>query len=817
MRNKEHYTNKYVCLIFYACSFFLPVMLYMVVYARGHFWPFGDRSVLVCDLLDQLFPFITSIRYTHTGGNSFFFNWSCSLGGNYFGLHGYYLNSPLNFFTRFVPVEKMPQAIAVLTVIKTGLMGLTFSISQVHMVKKYLKVVGCRIFAFLPLTIAYTFTVYNFKYAMHLMWFDSLILLPLVILGVEEIFEGKKGLLYLVSLTGAFYFNYYIGYMIGIFSALYFIARMITEFSLKDIKVLLKKGIRYFLVSVSSIGLVAPLLTGILTDLSRGKIDGEELIVHNPLMFENIGEMFKKLRAIDLELPTARSGWFEAVLVLAFLLLPNIKLREKISYALLHAFMILSFYNTRLYLMWHCFRYPNDFLYRFQFLYNFLFVLTALRALCGVFEIIGRKKSAEEFFTKKKFLYAFLVISSVILFAECVELGKRSLAVMGNLDIKYRYKMISDYEEFIGTTKPLTDRIMGSDKDLYRVNLDYLMTRNDSMILGYNGINFFSSTYNRNINSFLSNIGFSQYSVWNAGYGTNPSVDGLLSVRYSLSPYEPGDYYSKTIENNGVSVYVNDHTAGVIYAAPVDTLSPEIVDWDVYQNLNRIMDDLDGSEVDENYYTELAYELTTNGNRMDITFDTVSNQPVYMQMVNFANPESSLYINGEEYVKYFTTDTQHNIYVGTYEPNERVEISVVSDNGETVYPPIVHIAQLDTGAVSALMDRLRDSSLHIDSYEDGKISGRIYVPEGCRIITSIPAEDGWTVKVDDNVISTDVFADTFIAMDVSPGEHYITMKYYSPGIKNYTWIMVVSFIFILFYLQFENIVSKCKDRHIKIA
>ena len=54
------------------------------------------------------------------------------------------------------------------------------------------------------------------------MWMDGVILLPLVILGIDRLFEEHRLIPYVVPLSLSFITNYYIGFMVAIFSALYF-------------------------------------------------------------------------------------------------------------------------------------------------------------------------------------------------------------------------------------------------------------------------------------------------------------------------------------------------------------------------------------------------------------------------------------------------------------------------------------------------------------------------------------------------------------------------------------------------------------------
>lgn len=54
------------------------------------------------------------------------------------------------------------------------------------------------------------------------MWIDELIFLPLVVLGIERLIKKKDFVLYTVSLAFCAMSNFYIGYMVCIFTFFYF-------------------------------------------------------------------------------------------------------------------------------------------------------------------------------------------------------------------------------------------------------------------------------------------------------------------------------------------------------------------------------------------------------------------------------------------------------------------------------------------------------------------------------------------------------------------------------------------------------------------
>ena len=61
-----------------------------------------------------------------------------------------------------------------------------------------------------------------------------MILLPIIVLGIEKIIDGKKPLTYIASLTLLLFSSYYMGYMVCIFSVVYFFIYYISNHSFAD-------------------------------------------------------------------------------------------------------------------------------------------------------------------------------------------------------------------------------------------------------------------------------------------------------------------------------------------------------------------------------------------------------------------------------------------------------------------------------------------------------------------------------------------------------------------------------------------------------
>ena len=92
---------------------------------------------------------------------------------------------------------------------------------------------------YMPLVFSLMFSLGSFiiGYYFNLMWLDSIAMLPLVMMGIERILKGERGSLFCISLFYALYCNYYIGFMLCLFSCLYFVVLWISarEIKIKNI------------------------------------------------------------------------------------------------------------------------------------------------------------------------------------------------------------------------------------------------------------------------------------------------------------------------------------------------------------------------------------------------------------------------------------------------------------------------------------------------------------------------------------------------------------------------------------------------------
>ncbi len=806
--NKKETVMKLKEISWGAAAFALPALLFLTVLWKGGFYPFGEKSMLIMDMRDQYVAFFTSLRDALFGDDSLFFSWSRSMGGNYWGIVTYYIASPLSFLTLFFSVEHMPAAIEMLTILKLGLCGVSFFIFGSHLARGCAGLISEQRMKplLLALSLCYALMSYNMVYSMSLMWLDGVILLPLILLGVEKILEGRKGFLYLATLSMLLISNYYTGYMVGLYTGMYLLFRTLSTMTGENFRERLGQILRFALLSALSIGIAAPVIFGSWKDLSQGKLtaSGTSYAVDfSQKNFDSLGKLLGKYTNGSYDsitnsgLPAIYCGYLVLALALVFILLRTIRLRERIGALAILGILGISLYYTSLDTAWHGFQIPNWFPYRYAFLLSFTLIYMACRALIAFPEI--RKKAARKGRPAKKkknpnqnarpdyemagrhrkWLEMVGAIALILLVS--AEMRSNASALLAGLDGEFSYMPIAQYNEFLDKTKPLVEQIQKEDKGFYRINQGYEFSKNDAMLLGYHGMTHYSSTFNAAINSLTPKLGISQTYFWNSGYGSNAMLDSLFSVKYILADKAvPASYEMQKDSQKGTASYKNPLVLPLAYGSAPATLSPDLGDASPFVNQNRFFRAL--AATDEDYFTSQEYSLSQNGNVWNYDFTAVSDNPIYLYMRAEGTSYANVFVNDSWVGNYFTSETNGTIFLGNFSQGHPVNVRIEASADQEVNLYYSEISELHMETLTPTLEKLKNNGISLKSHQNGKLSGTITLEEGQDILTSIPYDEGWRIRVDGKEAEAEKFADTFLAIKCPAGKHEIWLSYLSPGI-----------------------------------
>lgn len=566
----------------YFAAFFLPALLLFFAYGCAGSVPFGEKSVLVLDLSAQYVWYLEAFRDAFFGGGSLVYSLSRSLGGEFLGILAYYLASPFSLLVLFFPKTEIQLAVYLIILLKTGASGA----AMFYYLKR--KTPAVSPWLRLGLSAAYALCGFAVAYQSNLMWTDALILLPVIIAGLERLLTDGTRKQYTVSLALLFWCNYYTGYMVCLFCALYFLGFSLVhkaDFHPDFKRCFFRKTTDFIFSSFFGVLSAAPMWLPGLFALTLGKLGSASFV--SPFTFR-----FSLADAIPKILPGTYDTLMEDGLpflycgILVLLLLPLCFCSPKYSNAeklVRGGGMLLLFFSMWLNLtdmVWHGFRSPNCLNYRYAFLLCFLMITTAAKGLAdpprkivrptltmaGVLVVIA----FPVFFFSEKLSYPVpflaltltgLLLGALLLclflshkivrkqiFAGalcallCIELGTNAVLTFRAMDADVGFTRYESFRENFSALSEKASVLNALDTSLYRAETTGHFSTNDNMGAGLYGISGSTSTLHAASLAVLSGLGYPAASHWSKYLAPNPFADALLGIKYCITDTAPQGY-----------------------------------------------------------------------------------------------------------------------------------------------------------------------------------------------------------------------------------------------------------------------------------
>ena len=839
-------------------TFLIPIIIvgihlfYMEIKFPGYFSK--GENLLLADMSSQYNSLFSYIQDVFLNKASIFYSFSKSIGGNMASTIGYYLGSPLNIFYIFVSKESIPLMTFILYLLRVGLCGLFMNIFLVKRFKK-------KTFTILIFSSFYALCAYTVNYYFNSMWLDIVLLAPLIMLGINNIIEKKKILLYTITLSLAIISNFYIAYMVCIFCILYFIYEIIIRFNIKrDFKEVKSILIKFIIGSLLSGGISCFLLLPALTNLSevmRFKTNDNQLhydmrgfknTIFNDLLSKLYIGSHSKESTLSRNRPNLYFGILPLILCYFYYFNHKIKFKEKLTSFIITFIFFLSFFVPVINIFWHAFSFPNGYICRFSFLFMFFMIYIAYKnfikldkiriipslIFIGLYIWISLYISTQYlvFLEKKDIIIScvFVVIYIILLFiVSRLKKGKIILnlllltAVLIEIFINFsdclitnqKMKIITSYSTFYNNVCP---KINNLDNDFYRVDGNYYYSYLDSMICNTNSITSSLSTNAGNLYRSFYKYGYSlTYTTINEDINKLPIMDALLGLKY---------YYAKDELNN--SLYnIKDY----IYTSKYNYVEKKWKEKKVFLYENPYALSL-GILVNSDYYSiyknssldnafeyqdSLIRSLSGNNNNVLNKYNCnylginqykcfIDNNDDYLYLsykypisINW-NSYESIYINNE-YVTTGNSDDIGIIKVPNKYYNQEILIRIGYDNysyNNTEVDSLV-VYSFDLEQFKKDIEYLKKYQVKdIKAYKN-RVEANVEVDDNNILFLSIPYEKGWKVTVDGKDTKYFNIGNGFIGIELSKGKHNIKMKYISPYFYKGLIISIISIIILVVY------------------
>lgn len=708
--NKLWDENRYIIYAFLATA---GTML--IIYFCNSMVPFGDKTILRMDLYHQYGPLFAELYERITSGASLTYSWVSGLGSCFLGNYFNYLSSPIGAIVLFFGHKNMPEAIATMILIKAALSASTFT----YYLKRSLK---SQSFASTAFGILYAFCGYMLAYYWNVMWLDAMVLLPIVLLGIERIINHGKSATYIVGLSLTMLSNYYMSYMLCIFSVIYFIYYFSVNNNLSSVvnkrfkaegivrtlanNKFLRAGTIFALASFAAAGLMACVLLPVYNVLksssaTSGSFPDDFKTYFNFYDFfaNHLAGLTTTIRSSgDDVLPNIYCGVLTIILAPMYFFTKTISKKEKVATIALLGVLYLSFNINTLNYIWHGFHFPNDLPYRQSFIYSFVLLVMAYKTFIRIKEFKSRHFAAvgtallcfviltQELTSKNVtdstviftmiliVLYVLILtvfkdkkyqaasVAALLVVCVCSEVVMCDTTAVSITVDKTPY--VSDYEEF-QEIKEQIDEI--EDGKFYRMELTDLRTRMDPSWYYYNGVSVFSSMATEIVSNLQDDLGMMSNRINSYTYNPQTPVYNLMfSLKYLVNNEEPNvlstEYYAAVAKNDKFEAFKNKYNLPIAYC-----VNSDVANWATQEYIDnwKFETSEDPFQLQGEFFN-LATGLGNPFERLDVSYITYSNIQPFTEDIT----STSFYFQKDNNdadastTFYINTEKEGNVYFG---------------------------------------------------------------------------------------------------------------------------------------------------------
>lgn len=816
-------------------AFFLPVLIVVSAFAVTGIFPFGPNQIAVIDMYHQYVPFLSELQYKLQHGDSLFYTWNGAGGSNFWNLLAYYGASPLNLLLVMFPAGSIMEGVTSILLIKIGLTGsFTFL---------FLRYIRSSSWIAVGFSTMYALCSYVMGYYWCIMWMDAVMLFPMVMLGLYRLIDEGKPALYTVSLALTVFCNYYIAIMVCIFilfyyPVLYFI-RVRDGGRRKCLETTgLAAGCSLLGIAMAAVMLVPAYISMQNTYYISSSPPEDWYFYYYPI--ELFNQLLPEAQLTFREgLPNLYSGMLVVMLLAAYIMCDRISVREKLLNGAFLVFIFFSLNTNILNFMWHGMHFPNQLPYRYTFMVSFILITMAYRAFSHIdsisvrritailavgfgYYLITQKLLADNLDSPTAFFYIGMILLTgygvILILYRNGRITVRGVTILILIFISAEmcWNTCSSFEKVGNTTREnytenSTDIMKlaeeAKERDFARIEIDESNNFNSPAFYHFRGLSQFSSSINADVTALMERIGLEGAPEKNRfNYNvTNPVTNAMLNVKYIIGKNQPlNDKDFKLIATEGNSaLYESDYPLSIGYMAPHTIRTWKFDSINPFENLNSYVKAVTGGEI-ERVFEELEIgPIQTVERDAAITADNM----ITVSAVNHEEAGSvSVRFTAEGTQKYYIfceADHAESITVQRARKSENLDIqsdcgSIINlgeiKDGEEFQAVIgyvegqdsnvrIHVCTLDEAAWAKAYEKMSASMMTVEEYGDTYIRGNVKAGHGEVLVTSIPYEKGWTLRVDGKKREiSELAGDAWISLEPGEGTHEIELSFRPSGI-----------------------------------
>lgn len=798
---KENIKSK----LHYLIAPLIVLVTFTVIMLIKGMYPFGTNIIANLNMDDIYIPTYYKLYDILHGNASIFYDYNLGGGTNILGtLISNGLLSPLSWIVYFSSRSYIPYFMTFIVLIKF----MIISITSYYAFSKLFKNTG-RFYNIL-FSLIYTLSGYTILMYSNIIWLENIALLPLLVLGLKNIFDNKKSKLFVTALVLSLINNYQISFMIIAFLIIFTCLGLYYLASKKDRKEIATKVLTYIVFSLLlSAFATLPCIMQVEGSYKLGSIFNESYL------FEKLIYFF----------PTT------LIIILFIKQITNRKNDKKYSifYLLLFILSSIGVFIPSISKVINAGTYSN-FPFKYGFIPIFVLILGSMHYLNNNKNIIKTK-------VNKNFALAAYIILNIFLLYIINTFKNVMLDSNISVDIQYVKQFIALLVIFIVNLLIIYLALLNSEK--FRKFLLIYSTCVSIIIFGYFAIPKISSSiklkeFKENItfntdsiyrhkdntlslganfsqvlnipsnSSFTSTNSKSQYkNYYNLGYlteglslyssGGTIFSDLITANKYIISYQElPDNLYKLVNENNGVYYYESKYSLSFAIPYFGDTYNSygtSIFNYQnkIYQKLFNKKDNIieiskpsfeykNIDVTDENFYYPTAEEssirFTTEVKELSNLYINLDIEygNVYAILVNGVAIKNPTLTNRHN--KTFPISDQTTILLGQFE-NETIEISLKTEG------VIINDYELGLLSTNKFINLVEDNKENISvstKMSTMKISYN-NIDNNKSLLIPINYSDGFIITNNNKEISYTSNFNNYISVDLEEGNNYIVIKY----------------------------------------
>lgn len=802
-------------------TFVISYIIINILFVINEITPYGTFTTLKVDFFHQYGPMLKELWYRITHSKSLLYSFNMSMGLPIYRNFFNYLSSPFNILLIFFNDKTIITGYSFIIMLRVSFTACTF---HYYLENKFKRKDNLFIF----ISLLYAFSNYFVSYYWNIMWMDGMLFIPLIVLGIENIVNDNKYLLYIISLSLMIISNYFIGYMCSIYSAIYFILYFIYKLDFKSlknkkyIKNTLKKVLMFTISSLTVGLLVSFFALPLLKDISTISATNDTWPTSQYYSFSYIEYIINHLSCIPTttfktditNAPNISCGIVSLSLLILFIFNKKIKIKTKIIYILILLSISLAFFIPQLDFIYHALHVPNDLPYRYSFLYSFTLMIICTYSILNIKDIkpyiiivtytliviflFLLKLFNIEVITNKILLINFVLITIYFILYliyyydhKNVKYVKYGLILISSIEILFNINynwILSDnenefyiyYDNIENTIKELNS----NNDNFYRIEKTFNTTLNDTSWYNYYGITTFSSMEYESMAILQHNLGLSGNKINSYEYTLNTPIYSLLfNIQYILGYNYDTDYYKEIDSNDLYSTYEFNYKTNLFYTSNKDIKDINIEYDNPIVNQNNLIKSMSG--------IDKVFSLTERVNKK--TIDTIDGIPLIEYTFKNNNTNNYFYnrynadffiINDTLYYKNEDIlDYIDNKYYSSIELQEEDVLINFKNDSDTfkiligmTYPYDIEVYHINKDNFNKAYEVITKDKINIEKFNESYIKVNTNIKEDKVIFTSIPYDNNLKVYIDGNLIDT-YKIDSLLAFDISKGKHNIVIKY----------------------------------------